>query len=124
MIEEEILIGRRAFPEAQALFATTTLRTLAETQTVGWHGSTLSAEEPAFALVQRGGALDNDVVGDDDGLIGEVLVLTRAGADETIYVYCLGAANIPTALSVPLRAFAALAVPTAEQIECVVGVGT
>lgn len=121
--DAELLAGR-AFPETQRLLASPALRRLSETSTVGWHGAATSPAEPAFALVRRGGPLDNNAVGDDEGVIGEVLILTRTGGDDPIYVYCLGAADLPTDISVTLRAFIALAVPTAEQIECLVAVAT
>lgn len=104
MIEEELSIIRRAFPEAQRLLEGPPSRVVAAAAAVGWHGTSADPETGAAAVVRSGGPYED--------LIGEVLRVSTAltGA----YVYVVGRADVVTDLSLARRAFLAVA-PLAEE---------
>jgi hypothetical protein len=113
-LNTETLIGLRAFPESQRLWADTPAVQLGG-RTVSWYGSDLRPEAPAFCVVNRT-ADDSDV----PPLVGELLAITRGRA--TIYVYCIASATIPTDIAVTRRAFIGLGRLTEDSVDCTVGI--
>jgi hypothetical protein len=112
--EPELLVIRRAFPAAQALLAGAALSRVGTTVEVGWHSTETHPElGSSHALVRSGADLDD--------LIGEVLKITR-GDREPVFVYVLGARDLPTDVSVARRAFLALGLLAVESVECIVEV--
>lgn len=95
--EPEILIGRRAFPMTQQLFAGVGRR-LPEQVDIGWYGTETHPEAGAFALVRDGWGLDE--------LIGEILRVTVG--TRAVFVYVVGARGVPTDIALSRRAFLAL----------------
>lgn len=105
MVEEELLIVERAFPEAQRLLAGIPERSLGELR-IGWHDTVARPETGAAAAVRTGSALED--------LVGEVLRVA-VGA-RSAYVYVAGAADLATDLSLARRAFLALAPLSTESV--------
>lgn len=93
--EPEVLIGQRAFPESQRIFAGAPFRRLAERVEVGWYGTDTHPLTGAFAVVREGAGLDD--------LIGEVIRLSWRGRES--YVYVLAARGVPTDIALYRRAF-------------------
>lgn len=111
--EPELLIGQRAFPESQRLFAGAPFRRLSARVEVGWYGTEVHPLAGAFAVVREGADLDD--------LIGEVIRLSYRGRES--YVYVLAARGVPTDIAVYRRAFfPALAGLWRESIGCIVEV--
>lgn len=114
--EPELLVIRRAFPEAQRLLAGTPFSRVGTTTDVGWHSTETHPElGSSHALVRSDAGLDD--------LIGEVLRITR-GSREPIFVWVIGARDLPTDVSVARRAFMELGLLSVESVECVVEVVT
>lgn len=105
--DPEILVGRRAFAAAQAIFAGAPLG-LPALIDVGWHDSKVSVERGSFAVIGQNSGLDD--------LIGEIVSVTAA--DRTAFVYVLAAADVPVSLSLARRAFFAICRPTLESVLC------
>lgn len=101
ILEPEVALGRRAFPEAQRLLVTQPLRLATDLKTCGWHGTNVHPEDGAFALVRSGPE------GFQDEYVGEVLRLT-VGSRSCI-AYVLAARDLPWDVSLTRRAFMALA---------------
>lgn len=104
--EPEVMIARRAFPQAQALMAGPPLIGTSQYVRTGWHDSSLHPLEGAFALIDPQSGLDD--------LIGEVLAVHYR--TKTIYVYCYEFAGMVVPFSLYRRAFLALELLTAEEI--------
>lgn len=112
-VEPELLVIRRAFPEAQRLLAGGSVARVGSIE-VGWHGTGTHPELGSSHAVVRSFA------GYDD-LVGEVLRIRR-GSRPAIFVYVLGARDVPTPVSVSRRAFMALGLLAEESLECTVEV--
>lgn len=112
IVEQELLDGRRAFPEAQRLFAGVALRRLPERVDVGWHGTDIDVETGAFAVVRDGAGLDD--------LIGEILIVSVG--TRSVLVFVMGARAVPQDISLSRRGFLALGLLAKESIRCVVEV--
>lgn len=97
IIEEEIAIGRRAFPETQRLLDGPVLQQAANLQTCGWHGTLTHPEDGAFALVSL----------DRTEWRGETVRVTAG--DRSVLVYVIGSRDLPVDISLTRRAFMALA---------------
>lgn len=111
----EIETSRRAWPEAQRLFAGAPERRLPEIIDVGWHGSEVSPETGAIALVRLGGPWDTD------SIVGELIGVWRGS--RVAYVYVLGAHGLLLEdISLTRRAFASLGPLYKNSIPCVVEV--
>jgi hypothetical protein len=110
--EPEVLDARRAFPVAQALLAGEPLDALPTELAVGWHDTSVHPETGAFAVV----GIDSGM----DDWIGEVLRVNANG--RACFVYVMGAADVPTPLSLARRAFASLSALSAESVLALVDV--
>lgn len=109
--EPEVLIGRRAFAEAQALFDGERIAVVGRVA-VGWHDTAVQPETGSFAVVRVGGP--------HTGLLGEVIRVTRG--DRSVLAYVLGSAGVPTDISLARRAFFALGLLASESLDCSVEV--
>lgn len=108
MIEPELAIIQRAFPEAQALLPFVPAQNLGRILT-GWHDTALSRWTGPAALALRGSALEE--------YVGETLVVSTDRG--RISVYVVGASGqLLTDLSLARRAFLAVAPLAAETTEC------
>lgn len=97
--EDEQLIDSASGGFADAQAALRGVReSLFGTIEVGWHDTVVDSHEGCFALVRTGA--------DNDGLVGEVLEVRYAG--KSVFVYCVGSADVPTDISLSRRAFIAL----------------
>jgi hypothetical protein len=94
--EPEILDGARAWPEAQAALrgVIDPNRRRWETEAY-WYDTAINEHEGAFCMVQAGSEME-DLIGD----VVEVRYL-----DKTIYVYCVGAADLATDYALARTAF-------------------
>lgn len=110
MTEPEIMIVRRAFPEAQRLLAGVPSGFLGPRQLVGWHDTTAHPEMGAVALARRGSDLET--------YIGEVLRVTSEFGSAFVYVIG-GNADLLTDLSLARRAFLAVGPLAEETLPCV-----
>jgi hypothetical protein len=108
----EILVARRAFPEAQGLLQAIPTRRAGGAVSVGWHDQTLDIESPAFAVVRPGGPHGD--------LVGEVLRVTRNNAE--VFVYVHRSAGVTADLSLCRRAFHELGALWESTMTCVVEV--
>ena len=104
MIETEISIIRRAFPEAQKLLAGPVSRQVTAATQIGWHDTSANGETGAAAVTRRGGPYED--------LIGEVVKVTTEWG--SAYVYVVGRADVIEDLSLARRAMLAVA-PLAEE---------
>lgn len=112
VVEQELLDSRRAWPQAQAIFAGTPLRRLASRVEVGWHGNDVDSETGACAVVRDGAGLDD--------LIGEVI---RVSIDSReAFVWVRGSRGVPHDISLTRRAMLSLGLLTHESIACVIEV--
>lgn len=111
--EPELLAIRRAFPKAQELLFSVPLSRI-YAGPVGWHGTQVDPELGSSAAVVRSGA-------GLDELIGEVLRIT-VGDRTPVFVYVVGARDVPTDVSVARRAFMALGLLAVEHVEAIVEV--
>lgn len=102
-VEPELLIIERAFPEAQALLASTPSEILGSL-VVGWHDTVLSRWTGAAAVVRRGGPLEERV--------GEIIRVSTDFGSAVVYV--VGTADVERDLSLARRAFLAVC-PLAEE---------
>lgn len=106
MIELELMVIERAFPEAQRLLAGIPNQTVGRYRT-GWHDTSVSRHTGAAAVVRRDGPLAEEV--------GETLYLiSDYGA---AYVYVVGGADLLTDISVARRAFLALGQLAEEELD-------
>lgn len=105
--EVEILIGRRVFAVAQALFAGSPIEPPVALQ-VGWHDSTVQVEDGSFAVVSP----------TFDELVGEIVVV-RFGPRQ-VFAYVLQTGDVPVDLSLTRRAFVGLDLLTSEAITAMV----
>lgn len=95
----EIQAGRRAFAVAQALLAGGPIGGSGSQQlTVGWHDSSVNAENGSFAVVAQNAGLDD--------LVGEIVSIDYFG--RVIFAYVLTTADVPVQVSVTRRLFLAL----------------
>lgn len=110
MIEPELAVARRAFPEAQRLFDGAVLRRVGQFD-VGWHEVPIT-ERGALAVVRIGAGLDD--------LIGEVIAV-RAGGNRSL-VWVWGARDVPADISLYRRAFMGIGLLSLERASAVVEV--
>lgn len=111
--EREVLIARKAFPDAQVELSGVSAPYSGGPYALGWFGTRIVDERGAFAVVSEGGPLED--------LIGEI-VLLRYG-QRSVFVYCVGASDIADYdIGVTRRAFAALAVLAKEEIAVLIEV--
>lgn len=115
--EPEILEARRSFPDTQAAMAAAGVPTLfgADFYTVSWKGHELTGTQGSFCVVRADGPLAN--------LVGDHLRL-RFGASKSVFVYCVGSANLEVDIGVTRRAFAALELLAVDSITVLVEVVT
>jgi hypothetical protein len=112
MIEPELSITRRAFPEAQALLAGPVSRQVTAAAVIGWHDTTAHGETGAVAVVRRGGPYED--------LVGEVLRVETSYA--AAYVYCAARADVVEDLSLARRAMLSVAPLAEENISASIGI--
>jgi hypothetical protein len=117
-VELEILQGRRAFPETQALWLVTSVERVPRRVDVGWHDAydldqAAVRETGAFAVVRDGGPYED--------LVGEFLIVTVVR--RRAVVYCLGRADVPADLSLTRRAFLAVGQLYQSRVEADVVIG-
>jgi hypothetical protein len=106
VIEPEVLNGRRAFADAQALFAGEPLTATPSEIEIGWHDTSTHPEMGSFAVVARDSALED--------WIGEVVLISANG--RACFVYVMAAVDVPTPLSLARRAFGSLAALSVESM--------
>jgi hypothetical protein len=113
LVDDEY-IGTLPFAEAQATFATRgPLGGSARLATCGWHGSDFDPNLGSFAVVQRGGKLDD--------LLGERIKVT-AGPGRAVYAYVIDTLDTLDDLSLTRRCFMALAPPATTALDVLVEV--
>jgi hypothetical protein len=113
--ERELLISRRAFPEAQKLLMGTPTNEPAQVLDVGWHSNDVDPEGGSSAVVREGAGLDE--------WFGKVLrVSSTVRTDRHVFVYVLGSRGVPADLSLSRRAFLALGLLSLDSLSCVVEV--
>lgn len=110
--EPEILAARQGFPDAQIDLAGTAILRRPGLPTCGWYGTKVSVERGSFALVNRGGPLED--------LIGDRLKLTYKG--RCVFVYCFGSEELLYDIHITRRTFAALELLAVERIDVIVEV--
>lgn len=104
--EDEILIARHAFPDAQAELAGVSALFSGTQYACGWYGTRISDERGSFAVVNTKGPLAD--------LVGDILKVRHPAADlgeTSVWVYCVGAVNLDAQeydLALSRRAFMAL----------------
>lgn len=115
-VDEEVHIGRRAFPETQELFSQVGDHRLDNFVEVGWYGTEAHPESGSFALVREGGPLEE--------LVGEILGITRDVSADPLPTYCyvIGALPIVDDLQVFRRVFVNFAPLWRDTVRCVVEV--
>jgi hypothetical protein len=113
--EPEILLARRAFPDAQAALTGVVAAERNTRNTLGWYGTTFHEERGSFAIVREDGPLAD--------LVGDRLRL-RYGKATPVFVYCIGAREIADGydIVVPRRVFAALELLAVDRIDVIVEV--
>jgi len=108
-----ILLGRRAFAEAQAQLAGIPIVDSVGGEQVGWYDTAIDPETGSFA-----------VVSEDDpsaqALIGETIRVEYSA--RVVYAYVLGARAVSTRVALARRAFLGLAAPSEGTIEAFVKV--
>jgi hypothetical protein len=110
--DPEILVGRRAFTEAQHLLAGVPLLAVPMPLRVGWYDTSVDPERGSFAVVAE--------EGEHQGLIGEIISVEFQGRSVSAYV--LGARSITSDIALQRRAFMAIASPSAGSVHAQVQV--
>lgn len=112
--EFEMWYGRLPWPESQEVFSGTPPSLASEaTGAAVWHGTQVSPERGAFAVVQVGGKFDS--------LVGERVRVRPLGiAARSVYLYVLDAQDIEGDISLTRRAFLQLAPLGDDALECTV----
>lgn len=100
--ELEVWYARLPWEQSQRVFSgTSPVAGSATAATVAWHGTALSAERGAFAAARAGGPFD--------AWVGERVKITARRTRRAVYVYVNDLVDIDQDLSLPRRAFMALA---------------
>lgn len=110
--EPEILMGLRGFPDAQLDLAGSALSQWPGIVDVSWYDTAIRPEVGSFAVVRDGGPMGD--------LVGEILRIVYG--ERSVFVYCIGASDVPTDLALARRAFLALDVLNRESISVLVQV--
>jgi hypothetical protein len=110
--EPEILAARQGYTDAQEDLFGTPIERRPGLPSCGWYGTSVSAERGSFALVNRGGPLED--------LIGDRLKLTYG--DCSTFVYVFGSDDLDYDIHITRRAFAALELLAVERIDLIVEV--
>ena len=97
--EPEVLIGQRAFVDAQRILGEGLRGQAVGTFTVGWHDTSVQPYRGAFAVVNQVDPALRDLVGE---------VLRVNARDQEVLVYVLGRQDVPHSISLARRAFLAL----------------
>lgn len=105
MIEPELLICQRAFPEAQRLLSGARNYGVGLLP-VGWHDADVEPIQGAAAVVRRGSPLEP--------LRGEILRISVG--DRSAYVWVIAGADVETDLSISRRAMLAVGYLAASSI--------
>lgn len=106
----DLIATRRAFPITQEILRGPVARLVAEEADIGWHGTTVSPEDGATAVVEEGGEFED--------LVGDVLRVWRPESRREVFVLVISSTKgLPTDLSLSRRAFFALAPLWRETIE-------
>lgn len=113
MIDQELNVTRRAWPESQRLLESPVERLVAGSVPVSWHESGLTPEGGATAVVRINGPLT--------GLVGEV-IRVQWDVRPAVFVYVLGQARVLGDLSLSRRAYLAAAYLAAETLPMTVEV--
>lgn len=112
--EQEIRDGMRAFHTAQERLAASLSRSsVYSVVQTGWYSTDIDPRRGCFAYVQKQSRLE-DVVGD--------IVEVSYRANRSVFVYVLGAADLPYELHLSRRAFVALNTLGHESLSCTLGV--
>lgn len=114
-LDPEVLWGRRAFAQAQALLGGVSEPRFSDFIEIGWYDTDVHPESGSFAVVRQGGPYTD--------LVGEVLAIKR-GTRPTVFAYCVGARAVPNDLALQRRAFLAVAGLATETVDVVVEVVT
>ncbi|MET0604180.1 MAG: hypothetical protein ABW167_19505 [Baekduia sp.] len=114
--EPEILQARQGFPDAQASLDGARLSLLDGLYGLGWYGSSLSRERGSFALVNRGGPLED--------LVGDRLRLTDPQTGRSVVVYAFASEGLDHDIHVTRRAYAAVSLLAVDRIDVTVEVLT
>jgi hypothetical protein len=112
--EPEIDAGRRAFAKAQELLESPPHERLSSLLDIGWHSTQTDPETGSFAVVGENSSWDV--------LIGETLRITVPATTRTVYVYVLGARDVPVPISVTRAVFLRLGLLALESLPCIVEV--
>lgn len=110
--EQELLDSRRAFPMAQSLLGDVPSRRLSGLVTVGWHANDVHPEAGSVAVVGRLSPLA--------GLVGDIVRVTVG--TRQVFVFVLGARDVPVDLSLARRPFSVLALLTTTSVSAIVEV--
>lgn len=111
-IDEEVLLGRRAFAVSQAAWNRAPVRRVPRFVTVGWYDTVVDAEGGPFALVDRDAGLDD--------LVGEIIKVSREHL--SVFVYVIGSADLEFDFGLARRAFLEISVLANERLPCVLEV--
>lgn len=111
-IDEEVLLGRRAFAVSQEAWTRAPVRRVPRFVTVGWYDTVVDAETGPFALVDRSAELDD--------LVGEIIKVNREHL--SVFVYVLGSADLETDFALTRRGFLEISVLANEELPCVLEV--
>lgn len=103
-----ILLGRRAFPEAQAQLAGIPIVQAVGAEDVGWYDTAIDPETGSFAVVSEADPSAADLIGET--------IRVEYGA-RFVYAYVIGARDVSTRVALARRAFLGLAPPSAGTIE-------
>lgn len=106
--EKEILDGRKGFPDAQSALAGARLELRAGLPNCGWYGTSISTERGSFALVNRGGPLED--------LVGDRLRITEPNSGRQVIVYCFATEQLDYDIHLTRRAYAALSLLAVDRI--------
>jgi hypothetical protein len=108
--EPEIIDARQGFPDAQAALAGARLEQLTSLYGCGWYGSATSRERGSFALVNRGGPLED--------LVGDRVRLTEYAGGRSVIVYVIASENaLDYDIHLTRRAYAAVSLLAVDRID-------
>lgn len=114
--EPGVMLGRRAFPEAQALMDVAAASVAAASTDVGWYGTDVDPEAGSFAVVSPDGALAD--------LVGNVIRVTLTTGTASVCAYVIATAVIEQDIALYRRAFLSVAALSNATIEARVEVLT
>lgn len=105
--EPEIVNARLAFADAQGALGGVAEERLNDTYTCGWFGTSLIDDRGSLAVVNEDGPLA-DCIGDRLRIIH---------GQRSVVVYCFGSTDLDTDLAIARRAFAAIELLAAEELD-------